>query len=102
MCIELAKRVLEATELIFKHKDAALYNADYNFKRKHKVEKYLWVILKRIGIDDTEMGLRLIETKLVKVEDFSNSAKSLKSVWKRLAWDIITNGSIKWPIPCQG
>jgi len=43
------------------------------------------------------MGVRLIETKLVTSKHFKNAANSIKDVWAKIAWDIITSGSIKWP-----
>jgi hypothetical protein len=97
MCTELTERILDATELLFEHRNAAFNNADYNFKRQRKVEEYLWNILKRIGIDDTEMGVQLIKTKLVTSEDFKKSAKSMKNIWAKITWDIIATGSIQWP-----
>jgi len=43
------------------------------------------------------MGVRLIETKLVTSKHFKNNISSIKDVWAKIAWDIITSGSIKWP-----
>lgn len=102
MCTKLNERVLDAAELLFEHRTAALVSAEYNFKIKQKVEEYLWNILHRIGIDDSEMAERLIETKLVTSTNFNELADSIKNVWARLAWDIITKGSIQWPKYSRG
>ena len=93
MCTKLSERVLEAAELILEHKDVAFSDLG---KKRQKVEEYLWQVLNRIGINNTELGFKFIETGLVTLESFN--AESLKPVWRKVVWDILCHGSIQWPV----
>ena len=95
---KLTERVLKAVDLVFEHRDAAMQDHSLRaLNEKHKVEEYLWKVLNRMGITDTELGFKFIEKRLVTSKDFHDCAKSLKSVWRKVVWDIIAKGSIQWP-----
>lgn len=92
---ELAERVSIASKLLFEHRRAALNGTSRTFSKEYQVENYLWEALNKIGIDNSELGFRLIKTRLALLQNFN--AKCLNRVWYKLVLDILRYGSIQWP-----
>jgi hypothetical protein len=96
---KLEERVSKVAELIFEHKNAAFNLNTHAIKRlfntKQQIKNYLWLALHKTGIDNSELGLRLLETKYATLEQFQKYAQYLNSVWVKIVLDILYHGVVE-------
>jgi len=97
MNTKLARRVIKASEVLYKHKELAFpphaspMNCPRSMLTVECIKKYLWYCLDGVGLDSSQMSLMLID-EFVDEKEATKRMRDMRPTWKKLTWKIISTG----------
>jgi len=99
----LSNRIHGAAILLYEHKEVvfgavSLFSPVKKFKKTEDFEIFLLKQLSSLGLDDSDVSLKMIESGYVTESTFrkTNICKVFKPPWVKIVWEIISKGKTKF------